>query len=275
MRRAVTELGVWVRNRLPAPESRRDIAPALRSLDAELREEWTTDRIAAIADASAVRVDRGHARAFFADLRRQTGLPFKPATELRAGRSDDDGLLSSLGLEIPRLLESPQLDLFLKEPFRERTLPTWVSETTRRIRSVRDEVVPGVREAVERGFARGASGEELRDELEAEFRKHGAPLKFGTIEGRASVIARDQVGTLNSRLTRARHELVGVRRYTWVSVGDANVRPAHEARDGEQFLWTHSHSDGHPGEPFNCRCHAAAAIRAEDLRISPRLVLAA
>jgi SPP1 gp7 family putative phage head morphogenesis protein len=119
------------------------------------------------------------------------------------------------------------------------------------------------------------SARELQGDLETEFRQHGVPLRFGTIRGRASVIARDQLGTLNSRLTRARHELVGVARYRWVTMGDDLVRDEHAERNGQEFEWDDPPPDGHPGEPINCRCHARAAIRAEDLRISPRIVEAA
>ena len=39
----------------------------------------------------------------------------------------------------------------------------------------------------------------------------------------------------------------------WVTVGDDEVRPEHEALDGEVRTW---YDTPHPGEEYGCRCHA-------------------
>lgn len=95
-------------------------------------------------------------------------------------------------------------------------------------------------------------------------------------ESRAALIARDQVGSMSSRLTQARQEELGVTRYTWSTAGDERVvgnpdglypEPTdetmhgdHWARDGETYKWSHSHPDGHPGRPIQCRCTANPVV---------------
>lgn len=37
---------------------------------------------------------------------------------------------------------------------------------------------------------------------------------------------------------------------------DNRVREEHEALEGESFAWSDPPSEGHPGEPVNCRCYA-------------------
>ncbi len=71
---------------------------------------------------------------------------------------------------------------------------------------------------------------------------------------KAALIARDQVGKFYGRVNRERQQSAGFGRYRWQTVGDERVRPEHEARDGRIYSWDDPPSDGHPGEPVNCRC---------------------
>lgn len=84
---------------------------------------------------------------------------------------------------------------------------------------------------------------------------------------RADLIARDQTATLTSQLTRVRARQAGSETYTWSTSRDERVRgnpqgryprakPSHWAREGKTFRWDQPPSDGHPGEPINCRCVA-------------------
>jgi len=72
--------------------------------------------------------------------------------------------------------------------------------------------------------------------------------------------AADATQTLNGNLSEVRWENAGVRRYKWITVGDSRVRPAHRARHNEIFRWSRPPPDGHPGEPFGCRCEAQPMI---------------
>ena len=79
----------------------------------------------------------------------------------------------------------------------------------------------------------------------------------GTVtESRAALIARDQVGKLYGAVNKQRQENLGVTRYVWRTARDNRVREEHEALEGEIFSWNNPPSEGHPGEPVNCRCYA-------------------
>ena len=83
----------------------------------------------------------------------------------------------------------------------------------------------------------------------------------GVEAARAMLIARTEIAKANATLTRARAEAVGVTHYVWRTVGDAQVRPAHDELDGEIFEFgkaPYVEGEGyhHPGEFPNCRCYA-------------------
>ena len=91
-------------------------------------------------------------------------------------------------------------------------------------------------------------------------------------ESRARLIARDQIGKLNSQLTRERNEALGIDKYIWSTSEDERVRESHKVMNGKLCRWddpTVYSDDGgqtwksrasiggeqeHPGIPVNCRC---------------------
>lgn len=81
-----------------------------------------------------------------------------------------------------------------------------------------------------------------------------------TTTARAALIARDQILKLNGQVTQARHQAVGITRYTWSTSRDARVRSSHRELDGKVFEYGKPPSpDGEPLEPgqaVNCRCVA-------------------
>ncbi|MEM7616893.1 MAG: phage minor head protein [Pseudomonadota bacterium] len=48
----------------------------------------------------------------------------------------------------------------------------------------------------------------------------------------------------------------GILSYTWITMGDELVRDDHSVNDGRIFFWSDPPPTGHPGEDYNCRCHA-------------------
>lgn len=82
---------------------------------------------------------------------------------------------------------------------------------------------------------------------------------------RSRFIARDQTASLNASLNKIRQRQLGVRKYVWSTSMDERVRPLHAHREGQTFSWARPPSDGHPGEPINCRCVARAVIEPFDL----------
>lgn len=130
----------------------------------------------------------------------------------------------------------------------------FVRENVRLIRSIRADLLSQVEGAVNRSVTGGGRVEELERELVD---------RFKVSKSRGNLIARDQVNKLNGRLTRARHESMGVTKYIWRTVGDGAVRSAHRNRENNEYSYSNPPSDGHPGQPIQCRCWAEPVI--EDL----------
>lgn len=80
--------------------------------------------------------------------------------------------------------------------------------------------------------------------------------RAGVAESRATLIARDQLGSLNAQVTGERQQKLGITKYRWVSSNDARVRPSHDVFDGNVYTWAEGTAEGHPGEPIQCRCTA-------------------
>lgn len=113
------------------------------------------------------------------------------------------------------------------------------------IKSLTNTTMDKVETMVSRAFTTGQSHEDLAEELEE---------RFGIATRHAKLIARDQIGKLNSKLTTSRHQELGITSFTWRTVGDDNVRPEHDELDGEEFTYDDPPSEGLPGEPIACRC---------------------
>ena len=79
---------------------------------------------------------------------------------------------------------------------------------------------------------------------------------------RADLIGRNESETVNAELTQVYQKAAGIDRYTWRTQLDDAVREDHMDREGAVFSWDSGPSDGHPGEPVNCRCVAEPVIPA-------------
>lgn len=74
-------------------------------------------------------------------------------------------------------------------------------------------------------------------------------------ENRAKVIARDQVGKMNSIIRQEISTEAGIDSYIWRTQGDDRVRDSHEDFEGQTFTYKEGSPEGHPGEPIMCRCY--------------------
>lgn len=81
--------------------------------------------------------------------------------------------------------------------------------------------------------------------------------RHGVARSRAELIAVNEVGSLNARITQRRQQQAGFSSYEWSSSGDSRVRPEHVALDGTVRRWDQPHpTEGHPGDAIRCRCVA-------------------
>ena len=155
------------------------------------------------------------------------------------------------------------------------TLNTWAEENYRLIKSMTDTYITKTNDIVKAAVSKGQTYNEVMQQLRAA----GA----ATSERHARLIARDQIGKLNSALTQQRQEVVGIDQYTWDTSGDERVRgnpngrypkavPSHYAIDQKICRWdnagVYKDSKGewiprtilmptvHPGIDIQCRCAA-------------------
>lgn len=90
----------------------------------------------------------------------------------------------------------------------------------------------------------------------------------------AEFLACDQIGKLNSDLSRMQQQSVGVKRYQWATAKDSAVRDSHRKLHGKVFSWNDppvvdekTGRRAHPGEDYRCRCVALAYFDKEEFNI--------
>lgn len=143
------------------------------------------------------------------------------------------------------------LDVLAAEPWHKAELGVYTRANLHLIRDIGEKAIGNLDRIVTDGVRSGALTRDIRRQIQDELQ---------TTRKRATLIARDQVGKFNGRLTELRHRGVGVGEYTWRTMGDGRVRPAHVARDGKRFKWSNPPGDGHPGQPIQCRCYAEPVL---------------
>jgi SPP1 gp7 family putative phage head morphogenesis protein len=140
----------------------------------------------------------------------------------------------------------------------------WIAENTARIQGLRDEALRRMRDDLETAVLSGARPEELA----AKWEREGLPTKNGRLRGRATVIARHQLGLLATQIAEHHAQALGLDSYTWDSRdGDTRQqRPVHRGRDGASYRWASPPPGGHPGTEVGCRCGVVVEVDRAELR---------
>lgn len=248
---------------------------ALRNRDPQQMENALKDvreglpdptRFRATAIAIAKTVNRRNRDQFFTAVARSTGLDLINTDEPEEIHM---GLFSA---RITQPLGKPAMvkvnlnpGLFVEQ---------FARQTTSRITTLSDGVIDGTRDAIVREVMLGTGDPEvLTQQLLRKWKKEGVPSKIPTrrrtqaglpvhvnVEAHAAFIARDQIGTLQMELTRARQTQAGITRFVWRTRRDSRVRPSHAARNGRSFTWVDGADGEFPGGPPNCRCRSSAVV---------------
>jgi hypothetical protein len=152
----------------------------------------------------------------------------------------------------------------------------WQEQNYTLIKKLDTEYITQINNVTEQAVVNAWSVRQLMDEI----KKIDSSMK----DTRAYLIARDQIGKLNSMATKARMQSVGLNMYVWETAHDErvrgtpggkypNARPSHYLMDGLLCRWddpTVYSKDGgkkwiarpagaplvHPGMDINCRCVA-------------------
>lgn len=146
-------------------------------------------------------------------------------------------------------------DYYLGEFYRQQ-IQSWVEENVGLIKYLPQETLTEMQNIVSQGFKTGKSVTSIVWDIRN---------TYGIKKSSARLLARDQLGKLNSQLTRQQQTDAGVSEYVWSTSKDSRVRDSHKSLDGKTFKW----SDPpvvtppgkpvrrcHPGEDYQCRCVA-------------------
>lgn len=129
-----------------------------------------------------------------------------------------------------------------------------IKENTNLITTMEDTYINRVKSDIYRELTTGCSVQDIANDI---------TKRTGMAYSHANLIARDQTGTIISKLNSYRQQKAGVEKYIWRTSEDERVRPAHKALDGKTFKY--GDPDGGdqgmtPGQPINCRCTADPII---------------
>lgn len=149
-----------------------------------------------------------------------------------------DMILRQTGIDFSGLMS----DSVLKEAVDEA-----VAANISLIKSIPQQYLDRVEQAVMVSLQAGTLNATLADDL----------LKIeGITKNRAKLIARDQLGKINSRLSQLRQQSLGITHYYWSTSLDERVRDKHRRWEGDLIAWDNPPIDGHPGQAIQCRCTA-------------------
>lgn len=152
----------------------------------------------------------------------------------------------------------------------------WIHQNVSQIESISSEYLSNVEEIIRWGYETRQPRINIIRRLEKQ---------LGLSRSKARFIAVDQMGTLDSKMTRYEHESAGIGKYKWWTRRDKRVRDCHRQYQGQVFSWREPPPDWymtkhgivytgknyHPGEAPACRCKAKPVF---DLEESVRLLRA-
>lgn len=144
-----------------------------------------------------------------------------------------------------------KVDIFVSEPWLDEALKLAEWQNISLIKTIPQQLHEKLRYRMVEALRKGESYKSLAADLEK---------LLDIPKRRATLIARDQIGKLNGRLTQLRQENIGVKSYIWRGSLDERERLSHVEREGKEFRWDNPPDDGHPGQPILCRCSAEAVL---------------
>ena len=122
------------------------------------------------------------------------------------------------------------------------------------IKGLADDTVKRIKDRTVAAVLAGDTSANLRKTLAKE---------FGLSDGRARLIARDQIGKTTADLNRLRHQQAGITEYDWSTAADERVRPLHRSLNGKRYKYgepTGAEGGLPPGQPIQCRCIARGVV---------------
>lgn len=153
-----------------------------------------------------------------------------------------------------------RLDLDLRtDPGVSAIMDDWGARQLAKIRSLADYEVTQLGKLLRKN--EGVHPRELRGLIQE---------RFGVTRAKADLLARDQILTLNAKVTETRAKNAGITEYIWTTSGDERVRDIHKDLDGQRFRFDDPPvidkygRRGNPGDDYQCRCTAYLIIPGMD-----------
>lgn len=162
--------------------------------------------------------------------------------------------------EFEDILQSMRVNALTNEAWYQQYARQWISENLNLIKSIHSDTLRRIESEL-----REAISTTVEDGVKLKYLENKIKEIAGSTDKRAALIARDQVGKLNGRITQYRQESTGIKKYTWRTMGDERVRAEHSERDGQIYQWNKPPPGGHPGMAIRCRCVALPVINFGDL----------
>lgn len=192
-------------------------------------------------------------------------------TETRAGILRAGGYGPTVDARLGIAPTSAQLNVIDVAPtvVEIKQIQTFATQGTDLIRRIDMRHLQGLDDLIAQAARSGQRYTQLRDEI---VKRTGVSVR------RAELIARDQIGKLNAKITQEAQTAAGVESYIWRTANDQRVRgnPAGPYRKSKQDHWglrdtEHRWDDppkgagpynepAHPGESIACRCYSEAVL---------------
>ncbi len=149
-------------------------------------------------------------------------------------------------------------DYYMGEFYRS-AIDRWVDENVSLIKTIPSDTLDEMRRIVKDGFVNGKSATGIMKEIQD---------KYNVEKNHARLLARDQTGKLNAKITEAQQRDAGIEEYIWDDCGDSRVRDSHMELNGQRFRWDNppvvdikTGRRCHPGEDYQCRCRAKPVFK--------------
>lgn len=141
----------------------------------------------------------------------------------------------------------------------------WIADNVALIKTIPQETLGKMREAVKSGFASGASNKTIAAQIQETYNLSKTHARF---------IARDQTAKLNAQITREQQADAGVTEYVWRTTGDGRVRDSHKHLNGKRFKYADppvvdpkTGRRENPGGDYQCRCVALPVFDLETVAL--------
>lgn len=139
-----------------------------------------------------------------------------------------------------------------------RVLDDWSRVVRAHTQELSEGYVRALVKAIGEGIARGGEWEQIAEAVEA------VSERFGD---RVRLLARNEIASLTSAVTRELQTQAGITHFRWVHRGDDRVRKSHRAAGDGVFPWSKGApgvglygEHGYPGQIRNCRCKARPVL---------------